>query len=166
MADLEARLQELFDKQAITEKLYEYCRSMDRLDEELGKNCFHADSVADYGEMFRGSGAGFVEMCMKAHPMFKSHAHQLANILIWLDGPDRARSESYVDATLRRIGEDGKPFDIRNLGRYVDEWERRDGEWRIAKRRYLVELDQSGPNSGLFETTGTRDRSDPSYFGQ
>ena len=164
---MEKALQELLDKQAITERIFDYARSMDRMDEELGKACFHEDSIADYGEaVFQGDGSGFVEMCMKAHPMFKSHAHQISNVRIWIDGPDKARSESYVDATLRRIDEEGKTFDIRNCGRYVDEWEKRDGEWRIAKRQYLVDLDQSGPNGGLFETTGTRDRTDPSYFSQ
>lgn len=162
---MEKALQELLDKQAITERIFDYARSMDRLDEVLGKACFHEDCEADYGQaVHQGTGHGFVEMCMKAHPMFKSHAHQISNVRIWIDGPDRARSESYVDATLRRIDEEGKAFDIRSLGRYVDEWAKRDGEWRIAKRRYLADLDQSGPNGGLFETTGTRDRSDPSYF--
>ena len=114
-------LQELIDKQAITERLYEYCRSMDRLDEELGKGCFHPDAEADYGEtVFQGTGHGFVEMCMKAHPIFHAHSHQIANILIWLDGPEKARSEAYVDATLRKIDGEGQATDIRNLGRYID----------------------------------------------
>lgn len=159
-------LRELLDKQAITEKLYEYCRSMDRMDEELGKACFHEDAVADYGVgVFQGTGHGFVEMCMKAHPMFHSHAHQLANILIWIKGENQALSESYVDATLRRIDEEGNAYDIRNLGRYVDEWEKREGTWRISDRKYLLDFDQSGSNAGIFETTSKRDRSDPSYFG-
>ena len=165
MADLPPELQELIDKQAITDKIHDYARAMDRMDEELGKAVFHPDAVADYGaQMFQGTGDAFVEMCMKAHPMFHAHSHQFSNIRIWMDGPDKARSETYVDATLRRIGEDGKPHDIRNLGRYVDNWEKRDGEWRIAKRQYLLDFDQSGPNAGLFETTGKRDRTDPSYF--
>ncbi|EHJ60892.1 hypothetical protein NSU_2052 [Novosphingobium pentaromativorans US6-1] len=160
-------MQALLDRQAITDRIHDYARSMDRLDGPLGKSCFHEDAIADYGEqMFVGGGHEFVDMCMKVHPAFAAHAHQFSNIRIWLDGPDKARSETYCDVTLRRIGEDGTPYDIRNLGRYVDNWEKREGEWRIARRRYLVDMDQSGPNAGTFETTGKRDRTDPSYFGQ
>ena len=140
---------------------------MDRLDADLGKACFHADAPADYGaQMFRGTGHGFVDMCMAAHPAFKSHSHQFSNIRIWLQSDDRARSETYADVTLRRIDEDGQAQDSRNLGRYIDAWDKRDGEWRIAKRIYVVDFDQSGPNAGHFETTGKRDRTDPSYFGE
>jgi hypothetical protein len=165
MEGIPPELRELLDKQAITERIYDYARSMDRLDAELGKACFHEDSQANYGEHYQGSGAGFVDMCMQLHPSFHSHSHQFSNIRIWIEGPDRARSETYCDVTLRKYDEAGTAHDIRNLGRYLDEWEKRDGEWRIARRTYVTDFDQSGPNAGYFETTGKRDRTDPSYFG-
>jgi len=165
--NLPQALQDLLDKQAITDRIHDYARSMDRLDPELGKACFHHDAYADYGaQMFQGTGDGFVDMCMAAHPRFHSHSHQFSNIRIWLQDADHARSETYCDVTLRRYDDEGQAHDIRNLGRYIDEWEKRDDEWRIAKRIYLVDFDQSGPNAGLFQTTGKRDRSDPSYFGE
>lgn len=38
---------------------------------------------------------------------------------------------------------------------------------RILDRKYIHDMDQSGPAVGsLFETRGKRDRSDESYFGQ
>jgi hypothetical protein len=80
-----------------------------------------------------------------------------------LDG-DVATSESYDHVTLRRVGEDGRCIDSRNLGRYVDRWERRAGEWRIIERVDLHDFDQSGPSAGEFPTTGRRDRLDASYF--
>ena len=164
---MDDRLQELLDKQAITERIYDYGRSMDRLDRQLGKDCFHADAPADYGaQMYQGTGHGFVDMCMAAHPYFHSHSHQFSNIRIWMQGPDKAHSETYGDVTLRRFDEIGQAQDIRNLGRYIDRWEKRDGEWRIAERIFVLDFDQSGPNSGAFQTTGKRDRTDPSYFDQ
>lgn len=160
-----AALKELLDKRAIEEQMYNYGRSMDRLDRELGYRCFWPDSKVDYGEHFRdASGAAFVDMCMEAHLGFVAHSHQFTNILITVDG-DTARSEAYGDVTLRRIGDDGVPIDSRNLGRYVDRWERRNGEWRIIDRVFLHDFDQSGPNHGDFVTTGRRDPSDASYFG-
>jgi len=65
---------------------------------------------------------------------------------------------------LRRLDEDGRCIDSRNLGRYVDRWEKRGGEWRIIERTYLHDFDQSGPSAGDFLTIGRRDRLDASYF--
>ena len=63
-------LHELLDKQAITERLYDYARAMDRLDAELGRACFQPDAPVDYGaQMYQG---------MAAHPTFHSHSHQFS----------------------------------------------------------------------------------------
>ena len=165
MDDRTRKLQQLLDKQEITEQLYNYARSMDRLDAEVGKACFHPDAMADYGaQMFQGAGHDFIDMCMAAHLHFLSHSHQFSNILIWLDGDD-ARSETYGDVTLRRRDADGGLIDSRNLGRYIDRWQKRDGTWRISDRKFVLDFDQSGPAVGaFFQTTGARDRTDPSYF--
>jgi hypothetical protein len=158
-------IQQLLDKQAITEQLYNYARSMDRLDPELGKAVFHPEAKADYGaQMYQGTGYGFVDMCMQAHLGYLSHSHQFNNILIVVEG-NTARSETYGDVTLRRRDENGVLQDSRNLGRYVDRWEKRDGTWRILERQYVHDFDQSGPATGLFQTLGRRDADDPSYFG-
>jgi hypothetical protein len=151
------------DKQAITEAIYMYGRCMDRLDREAGQSMFWPEATADYGVMFQGTGYGFIEMVMEAHPNFASHSHQFSNILISVDG-DTATSETYGDVTLRRIDENGQFIDLRNLGRYVDRWEKRGAEWRIIERMYLHDFDQSGPSAGDFATTGRRDRLDASYF--
>jgi hypothetical protein len=157
-------IQVLLDKQAIIEQIYNYGRSMDRLDPALGKNMFHPECKADYGEMFQGTGYGFVDMCMAAHLGFLSHSHQFSNILISVDG-DTAKSETYGDVTLRRRDENGVLQDLRNLGRYVDRWERRaDGVWRVIDRKYVHDFDVAYEAVGGFPTRGKRDKTDPSYF--
>jgi len=163
MSSADEGLQELLDKQAITEAIYRYGRCMDRLDREAGQSMFWPEASADYGQMFQGTCYDFIEMCMEAHPTFESHSHQFSNILIAVEGTT-ATSESYGDVTLRRIDEDGQFIDLRNLGRYVDRWEKRGDEWRIIDRIYLHDFDQSGPSAGDFPTTGRRDRLDASYF--
>lgn len=40
-----SKLQELLDKQAITEVLHQYCRGADRCDEELMMSCYHPDAT-------------------------------------------------------------------------------------------------------------------------
>ena len=158
----EIDVQELLDKQAITEAIYSYGRAMDRLDHEVGYALFWPDAIADYGEMYQGTGVGFVDMVLEAHLDFVAHSHQCSNVLITIEGAT-AWSETYVDATLRRTGEDGTYIDNRNLGRYVDRWEKRHGEWRIVKRTYLHDFDQVLVSVATFATTGRRDRQDASY---
>ena len=147
------------------EVIYKYCRCMDRCDHELGKEVFHPDAKVDYGaEMYQGTGYGFVEMSLSAHTgVFLSHSHQHGTVFIKVDG-DRAYSELYGDVTLRRRDEHGALIDSRNLGRYLDIWEKRDGRWKILERVFLMDIEETGPAVGnLFPTTGKRDRSDPSY---
>jgi hypothetical protein len=165
MKSQEQRLQEMLDKQEIVEQIYNYGRSMDRLDHALGKAVFHPEAVADYGkQMYQGTGWGFVDMALGAHLGYLAHSHQFSNILIQVAG-DAATSETYGDVTLRRRDADGGLHDSRNLGRYVDRWTRRDGVWRIIARKYVHDFDQSGPAVGaMFETEGRRDRQDAGYF--
>jgi hypothetical protein len=164
MNDRDRAIDEMLAKQEITEAIFKYCRCMDRCDRELGKEVFHPDARVDYGEqIFRGSGYDFVDMALGGHAGFLTHSHQHGNILIRVDG-DRAYSETYGHVTLRRRDENGQFVDHRNFGRYLDIWEKRDGGWKIAERAYLTDFDDTGPPTGaVYETTGARDRSDPSY---
>jgi hypothetical protein len=156
-------LQALADRQAITEVIYRYCRAMDRIDEDLGYSVFHEDAIADYGvEIFQGSGRGFIDFVSAQHRRSLTHHHQVANILIELDG-DRAASEAYVCAILRAGAED-HPMQVTTWGRYLDQWSRRDGRWAIDKRVVVRDF------SEVRDVTPTplppripRDRSDPSY---
>lgn len=41
------------DRQAITDLIHLYCRSVDRLDVPLGHSIWHDDGIADYGAAIR-----------------------------------------------------------------------------------------------------------------
>lgn len=164
---MDGMLRGLLDKQEITEALHRYARSMDRCDAALGYSVFWPEAKADYGEqMFVGTGHGFVDMCMKAHlEVSYAHSHQMSTISIWLDG-DTARSETYGDVTHHSIDPNGQHWDSRSLGRYIDRWERRNDEWRIIDRRFVLDFDSTTPCTSMFATTGLRNREDASYFGE
>ncbi|MCJ2188061.1 nuclear transport factor 2 family protein [Novosphingobium beihaiensis] len=151
------------DKFAITEQLYRYCRSVDRLDVPLGHSVFHEDATADYGPTgFRGSGRAAIDWICKAHEHLLAHSHQVSNILIALDG-DRAGSEAYVTATLR-MAREGKVMQMEVWCRYCDRWSRRGGVWRIDHRDAVIDYDsirEVTPMHG--HEWGTRDTHDPSY---
>ena len=157
-----AALQALADRQAITDLIYRYARSMDRIDAELGYSIWHEDSVADYGEIFQGTGRGFIDFVCGTHRGLIVHQHLIGNILIDLEG-DRAGTESYFAANLRlQAGEGVKQISV--WGRYIDHWSRRAGRWGIDKRVTLVDFDELRDVTPMGQQTrGSRDPADPSY---
>jgi ketosteroid isomerase-like protein len=163
---LEAAVQLLLDKQAIHDVLQRYCRGVDRSDEELLRSVYHSDAYDDHGG-FKGNGwefaAGLVERMRAAG---QPTMHTLSNESIDIDG-DVAYVESYVIAYHRHL-QDGVPSDLFFGGRYVDRFERRNGEWRIAHRTVVHDFSHEGtapepaPMSVWF-TQGVRSHEDPSY---
>lgn len=155
-------LRALADKQAITELIYTYCRAVDRIDVELGHSIWHDDGVADYGATYyQGLGKGVIDLICDSHKGLLSHSHQVANILIALDG-DRAGSESYVTGTMRLV-RDGKPMHMGVWGRYLDRWERRGGRWGLVRREVVFDHDEIREVTPMGREPAPRDRSDPSY---
>jgi hypothetical protein len=155
-------LRMLADRQAITDLIYRYCRAMDRIDVELGYSLWHDDAVADYGDIYRGSGRGFIDFVSAQHRRALAHSHQVTNIIIELNG-DRAGSESYVISNLRvKDGEQLKQITV--WGRYIDQWSRRDGRWAIEKRIAVRDFDEVRTVVAMSDSNvGRRDRGDPSY---
>ncbi len=153
----------LDDRQAITDLIYAYCRSVDRLDLPLGHGVWHADGTADYGASFyQGPGAGVIDKICASHRGLLAHSHQVSNILISLDG-DGAGSESYCTATLRlQRGEALMQMSV--WTRYVDRWSYRDGRWGIEHRIAIRDFDEIREVTGMSQPDmGSRDESDPSY---
>jgi hypothetical protein len=72
--------QDIADRLAITDQIYRYCRSVDRLDVPLGHGVFHSDSYADFGS-YKGSGRGWIDFICKEHLKFLHHSHQVTNII-------------------------------------------------------------------------------------
>jgi hypothetical protein len=70
---------------------------------------------------------------------------------------------------MHRIAADdtGPERDFVAYGRYIDRMERRQGEWRIARRKMVMDFMRTDPvpagDPGLGSGSGARDRSDPSY---
>jgi hypothetical protein len=154
--------QEVADKLEITDKIYRYCRSVDRLDIPVGHSVFHEDSVADFGASYVGTGRGWIDYICEEHKRFLYHSHQVTNVIIELDG-DSAGSEAYVYASLQR--QDGnKVLQHEFWARYVDKWSKRAGDWAIDRRDCIVDygvIREVTPLPG--NAASRRDRDDPSY---
>jgi hypothetical protein len=163
---MEEALQRLLDEAAIKKVHIRYCRAIDRMDWELLRRCYHPDAVDDHGE-YVGGIDGFIAYCQAGCPTFLSTTHMTGNQLVEVDG-DFAWGEHYARAFHRIAPKDGRPLlDLVVNARYVDRYERRDGEWRILKRTVVVDTDRVDPVRESWvpevQLKARRDRSDPSY---
>jgi hypothetical protein len=157
-----ADLGSIADRMAITDLLHRYCRSMDRIDPELGYGVWHDDGTADYGPIFCGTGRAFVDWACERHRALSAHVHQLSNVLIEVTG-DAAASECCVTVVLR-YPDGGRTMQMTARGRYLDRWSRRRGRWGIDRRVYVQDFDDVREVAkGTFDGWGRRDREDPSY---
>lgn len=155
-------ISELAVRQAITDHIYRYCRSVDRLDIPLGHSIWHDDGVADYPQYYQGPGKGVIDLICDNHRGLLHHSHQVTNILIELNG-DTAGSESYCTASLRlRRGD--KIMHMMVWSRYIDSWSNRNGRWALDKRIAIRDFDEIREVTPMVQhEVGTRDHSDPSY---
>jgi hypothetical protein len=137
-------LRELADKEAIRTVLAKYCRAVDRGDVELLESVFHPDAIHDHGE-FRGPhgepGDGFSMWAVsKGNKMVETIQHSLGTVFIELDG-DVAFVESYfLSPSVLQERTDDEQMMTLLIGRYLDRFERRGGEWRIAYRAVAKDL--------------------------
>lgn len=131
MSDRDARLQALLDKQDIHEVMMRYCRAVDRMDIDLLKTCYWPDARDDHGP-FKGSATEFFGIVENLSDPYSFSQHLICNEFVELDG-DSARSESYFVMPAGTESEGERKIWIL-AGRYIDRFERRNGEWRIADR--------------------------------
>lgn len=143
-----------------------YCRACDRADFDLLRSCFHPDATTDYG-YFGGDVDQFIASAREQIPGFVITTHNTGNQLVEVDG-DSAWAEHYTVATHRIAAGDGAPErDLVTAIRYIDRLEKRDGEWRILRRRLVLDWARTDPvpEGGILPavTPGRQGREDWSY---
>lgn len=135
---MDPKLQELLDKQEISDVIQRYARTLDWLDDDAQAGCYWPDADIDYG-FFTGTAEDFLPVVMQTERNSDRRWHMLSAPLVAFDGPDRASSECYGVFAGASRQEDGTLAGNLYGGRYLDEWERRDGEWRISARTYVLD---------------------------
>jgi hypothetical protein len=163
---LEAMVRETYDRQAIRQVIDKYSRGVDRQDREILLSCYHPDASDDHG-MFVGPPGDFFDWLMPSHlHLFKpGHQHVVTNHVCELDG-DVAHCETYYMFAGMTV--EGSQLGLSG-GRYIDRLEKRNGEWKIAARKCLVEWGNENMQvEGMAEVYAAvgkvaRDRSDCSY---
>ena len=157
------------DEQAIRNVLLRYCRGIDRIDLDLVRDCYHPDAIDDHGA-FRGGVDDFLAWIGRLLARYGVTTHTLSNMLI--EGhpsrTDVARVETYGVSDHQTPG--GPPeLNLTIAFRYLDRFERRLGEWRVADRVCTTEWVRVNDPATIFPVDerfphGARgDHSDPVF---
>ena len=152
----------MLERQKIQDVLTRYCRGVDRGDRALLKSVYFEDAIDEHG-MFTGRGVDFADwICdyLKDIPC----QHFISNFTCELRG-DVAFTETYCISFSEAGGMNATVYN-----RYIDRFEKRNGEWRIAHRRVLLDLTRLDPVTGRFGDSdgftfawGCKGKADPSY---
>jgi hypothetical protein len=127
---------EMVDREAIRDCLYRYCRGVDRWDKDMLRTAYWQDAVDDHGA-YCGDREGLIAWLEPLVTAMENTQHMVGNILIRLHG-DRADVESYF-LGYHRYDSGTAVVDSIMSGRYLDRLEQREGEWRIAKRKVIID---------------------------
>jgi hypothetical protein len=153
-------IQRMLDRQEITDILMRYSRGVDRIDIETLASCYWPDAMEDHG-IYVGSIADF----LKFIPTWENNqdtTHVMGTIIIDFDSPTVARTETYVRSFYNMPnGEhemprsdlpEGGRQELEVGGRYLDRFEKRGPEWRIAHRTLAVDWNRLTPASSVWDT--------------
>ncbi|NLR73190.1 nuclear transport factor 2 family protein [Novosphingobium sp. ERN07] len=142
MPEVTPALALLADRAAILDCSSRYMRGQDRLDADLQRGAFHPGAKVDYG-FFVGLADDFVTFAQDLLARYPMTWHMLGQSLIEIAG-DRATGEIYFHAWHRRLSGE-RQEDLQIAGRYLDDYERRDGMWGISHRREIVDWTRTDP---------------------
>ena len=129
----------LLAERAITRVLHRYVQGVDRYRMAQVRACYWDDAVDSHAPHFEGPVDDYVRWLAEVLPAIAAISHQFTNILITAEpSTGTATVESYCLNALVPRPVDGVPSD-RQLQclRYLDRFERRHDEWRIAQRQVV-----------------------------
>ncbi|HEX7871608.1 MAG TPA: nuclear transport factor 2 family protein [Sphingobium sp.] len=165
LAELKATVAYLKDRQDILDCIQRESRARDRQDVEQIAGCWWEEGVDEHGPSVTFA-PDYPEKANKGHVMnFNMTSHNITNHLCDLKG-DTASCESYVIGGLYWL--DGKSSTIA-IGRYLDQMEKRNGEWRILTRRCTIEVTADTDGTWIHSKNvqgflkGLWSKADPSY---
>lgn len=150
----DAMLQELIDRQEISDVIQRYSRTLDWLDAAGQTSCYWPDAHIEYG-FFTGRAEDFLPVVMETEAGLARRWHMLSTPLIRFQSATSASSECYGVFGGGRRQDDGSIAGDLIGGRYLDEWEKRTenghSEWRISARTYILDWKSPLTNQPMFE---------------
>ena len=159
LEEIANRLQVLADHEEIRRVLYTYFRAVDAADWDLMASCYHEDATDEHAGVFVGTIDGLVQWCVdNVAKEFSSWMHYGGQSIIDVDG-DTAQVETYAVA-IHKTHPDPTGFthDVIAGGKFYDRFERRNGMWRIAQRKLVINWIPSAPVSGAAHLLSAAER--------
>lgn len=160
-------IEDVVAKQACTDLVYRFARAVDRCDADMILSLFHPDGTDDHGQ-FKGTAAEFAVWVIPVLETMERTQHFIGNVLIDVRG-DQAWGESYFIANHDMTGPDSAPIRYVVAGRYLDTFERREGDWLIRHRACVFDWNATHPRTDAWDREngprryGARGKSDPVY---
>ncbi len=181
-------ISELADREEIRQVMYKFFRATDRRDRALARSVFWEDGHCESGESRWMPSNLSEEFGARFERDFESTIHYMANMIFEMKG-DVAVVETYAIACHLLSSRPEDVLDVVGptrfaeldtskrhewwMGlRYISQFEKRDGTWRIKIHRYISEWTKVVPYEGnapgegylaFIPLTGRRDREDASY---
>jgi len=135
LAGLLERLDELESRNAIQDLVTDYCQGFDKKNVERFLSIWWDDCVWDIGGKPFGDFSGLTEIERAYHdliwPTWRETHHLTTNLRLWFEEKDRARGECDVDV----MGASPTNELIVVGATYHDQFERRNGVWKILLRK-------------------------------
>ncbi|MDY2622297.1 MAG: nuclear transport factor 2 family protein [Dialister sp.] len=162
-------IEEVIAHVEIRDVLARYIRGGDRMDPELVRGVYWPDAQIKHGHTKDG-----VKVIERANEHYKKHSlpaaacHHITTQYIKLDDADHARVESYYFALWPYYDKDQAAHTGVMSGRYLDKFERRNGEWRIKERLVVQDFNRAEFLGEQWTTMsefprGTSTEDDPSF---
>jgi hypothetical protein len=141
----------------IEQALFRYARGVDRQDWALVRSVYHPDAVDLHGE-FHGGVDAFIDYLVERHSNIEQSIHFVTNVTVELISENRALVESYYFCQQRlksavsvekafgktMVAED-ETLQLSVSGRYIDRFECRLGQWKIADRKVAFDVLTANP---------------------
>lgn len=150
---LERRLDELESRAALRDLITDYCRGFDTHNWEQFISIWHEDAIWEIGPPFgtfeghEGIRSAVVDVL---YPAWRETHHLTSNLKVSFNGPDHALGICDVDC----MGATTDDIVQMISATYTDNFERRDGVWKIAKRHVVIHYFNPIPGAQMVAPTG------------
>ncbi|MCY1408911.1 Gamma-hexachlorocyclohexane dehydrochlorinase [compost metagenome] len=161
LEQLHARLDLFQARQDLHQLVAAYCTAVDRRDGDLLQSLWWPEATLDFG-LFTGSARDFCELIITDNSAVEITHHFTSNELFEVEG-NRASGRAYVIAMSALLNGDQASQHMVG-GRYLDQYECRDGVWKFSKRLFVLDWNTNSASSAVWQqgigAAATRGRPD------
>jgi gamma-hexachlorocyclohexane dehydrochlorinase len=150
---LQRRLDELESRAALRDLVTDYCRGFDAHNWEQFVSIWHEDAVWEIGPpfgTFEGHDGIRTAVFDVLYPAWRETHHLTSNLKLSFNGPNHAKGICDVDC----MGATADDIVQMISATYTDDFERRDGVWKIAKRNVVIHYFNPIPGAEMAAPTG------------